>query len=77
MQTPPRSLAARAGLTVAGTSLLAVGTAGLFLPIIPGVVLVASGLAILGRQYGWARTALDRVTPARFKQDETSKAEAA
>jgi uncharacterized protein len=77
VHSPPRSLAARAGITVVGTSLLAVGTAGLFLPVIPGVVLLASGLAILGRQYGWARTALDRVTPARFKHEEATEAEAA
>lgn len=68
----------RAVVTVAGTTLVAVGTVGLFLPVIPGVVLVASGLAVLGRQYSWARKTLDHLTPSRFKREqEPPSAEAA
>jgi hypothetical protein len=79
MQNERRSLIGRAVITVVGTLLVAVGVVGLFLPILPGIVLIASGLALLGRQYHWARTALDRVTPARLKRptDETREAEAA
>jgi hypothetical protein len=79
MQNERRSLIGRAVITVVGTLLVAVGLVGLFLPILPGIVLIASGLALLGKQYHWARTALDRVTPARLKRptDETREAEAA
>jgi hypothetical protein len=79
MQSERRSLIGRAVITVVGTLLVAVGLVGLFLPILPGIVLIASGLALLGKQYHWARTALDRVTPARLKRptDETREAEAA
>jgi hypothetical protein len=79
MQNERRSLIGRAVITVVGTLLVAVGVVGLFLPILPGIVLIASGLALLGKQYHWARTALDRVTPARLKRptDETREAEAA
>ena len=79
MQSERRSLIARAIITVFGTLLVTVGVVGLFLPIIPGIVLIASGLALLGKQYHWARTALDRVTPARLKRstDEAPEAEAA
>lgn len=69
MQRTSRSFAGRAAISVAGTSLIVVGTAGLFLPVLPGVVLIASGLGILGKQYGWARTTLDRVTPVRLRRD--------
>jgi hypothetical protein len=79
MQSERRSLIGRAVITVVGTLLVAVGLVGLFLPVLPGIVLIASGLALLGKQYHWARTALDRVTPARLKRptDETREAEAA
>jgi hypothetical protein len=79
MQNERRSLIGRAVITVVGTLLVAVGLVGLFLPILPGIVLIASGLALLGKQYHWARTALDRVTPARLKRptNETREAEAA
>ena len=72
-------MARRAVISVAGTSLIVVGTAGLFLPVVPGVVLIASGLGILGKQYGWARTTLDRVTPARLRRptEPTQESEAA
>ena len=72
-------MARRAAISVAGTSLIVVGTAGLFLPVLPGVVLIASGLGILGKQYVWARTTLDRVTPARLKRpaEPTGESEAA
>lgn len=66
----------KAAISVAGTALIAVGTVGLFLPVLPGVVLIASGLAVLGRQYRWARKTLDRVTPARFRRDPEGTAEA-
>lgn len=64
---------------MSGAGLLVLGVAGLFLPILPGVVLIGSGLAVLGKQYGWARRALTRATPARLRRraDRTTDAEAA
>jgi uncharacterized membrane protein YbaN (DUF454 family) len=38
-----------------GWTLLLVGSAGLFLPILPGVLLLALGLSILSVEYAWAR----------------------
>lgn len=76
MQTPPRSLANKAVISVTGSTLVVVGTAGLFLPVIPGVVLIASGLGILGKQYHWARATLDRVTPARLRRSAEADTEA-
>lgn len=67
----------RAAVSVTGTTLVAIGAVGLFLPVIPGLVLVASGLAVLGRQYSWARRTLNRLTPARFRHEPPSSAEAA
>ncbi len=40
---------------VAGWMLLVVGAAGLFLPILPGVLLVLVALSILSVEYEWAR----------------------
>ncbi len=79
MQESRPSLLVTAAISVAGTALVAVGIAGLFLPVIPGVVLIGSGLAILGKQYGWARRALHRVTPTRLQRpsEPTSDVEAA
>lgn len=79
MQDRQRSMVGKAAISVAGTALIAVGTVGLFLPVLPGVVLIASGLAVLGRQYSWAAKTLVRVTPARFRRgsEAASEAEAA
>ena len=76
MHTRPRSVLGRVAISVAGATLIAVGTVGLFLPVLPGVVLIGSGLAVLGRQYGWARTTLERVTPARLKRQRQPDSEA-
>lgn len=74
VQSEQRSFIVRTLISLVGTLLVAVGFVGLFFPVIPGVVLIASGLALLGRQYHWARTALDKVTPARLKKSATSTA---
>ncbi len=44
----------------AGWSLILVGVVGLFLPILQGILLIASGLAVLSTESRWARAALDR-----------------
>ena len=48
----------RAVLTVVGFALIAVGLAGLILPILPGWILIVGGFAVLSREYSWARSGL-------------------
>ena len=48
----------RAVLTVAGFALVAVGLAGLILPVLPGWILIGGGFAVLSREYSWARSGL-------------------
>ena len=49
----------RIGITVAGFAVLAAGLVMLVLPG-PGILVVALGFAILGTEYAWAATALER-----------------
>src|SRR5947209_5168407 len=48
----------RWALTVVGFALVAVGIAGLVLPILPGWALIISGFVVLSREYSWANSAL-------------------
>ena len=48
----------RAALTIIGFTLVAVGLAGLVLPVLPGWVLIIAGFAVLSREYSWADSAL-------------------
>lgn len=48
----------RWALTVVGFALVAVGIAGLVLPVLPGWALIISGLVVLSREYSWANSAL-------------------
>jgi uncharacterized protein YqgC (DUF456 family) len=43
-----------AGITTAGTTLVLIGIAGIFLPILPGVIPIAAGMTILARRFSWA-----------------------
>jgi len=45
-------------LTVVGFALLAVGIAGLVLPVLPGWALIIAGFVVLSREYSWANSAL-------------------
>jgi uncharacterized protein YqgC (DUF456 family) len=45
----------RLAFIVAGWGLLMLGVVGLFLPILPGVLLLVVGLSILSVEYAWAR----------------------
>jgi uncharacterized membrane protein YbaN (DUF454 family) len=45
----------RLGLLVFGWSLMGLGVAGLFLPILPGILLILIGLTVLSTEYHWAR----------------------
>ena len=53
-----------------GWTLLVVGLLGFVLPVIPGIPLVLAGLALLAKDYAWARLAQSRVKAwvARVKQ---------
>ncbi|HZI38565.1 MAG TPA: PGPGW domain-containing protein [Acidimicrobiia bacterium] len=48
----------RAALTLTGFVLVAVGLAGLLLPVLPGWVLIIAGFAVLSREYAWAHSGL-------------------
>ncbi len=48
----------RAALTLLGFALVAVGLAGLVLPVLPGWVLLIAGFAVLSREYAWAHSGL-------------------
>jgi uncharacterized protein YqgC (DUF456 family) len=50
----------RIGLVAVGGSLLLAGVAGLFLPLVPGTLLIVSGLAVLAGEFVWAGRILDR-----------------
>jgi len=40
---------------VVGFGLVIVGIIGLFLPVLPGILMILAGLAILSAHYHWAR----------------------
>ena len=44
----------------AGWSLIVIGVVGLFLPVLQGILFIASGLAVLSTESRWARALLDR-----------------
>lgn len=61
----------RLAFIVAGWVLLMLGAVGLFLPILPGVLLGIVGLSILSVEYAWARrwmSSLRRRFPAADKK---------
>lgn len=51
----------RAAMFVAGWMFLVVGIAGLFLPVLPGVLFMAIGLSFLSLEYEWARRLVSRL----------------
>ena len=48
----------RAALTLIGFALVALGLAGLVLPVMPGWILIIAGFAVLSREYAWADSGL-------------------
>lgn len=48
----------RAAVTLIGFSLVAIGLAGLLLPVLPGWMLIIAGFAVLSREYAWAHSGL-------------------
>jgi uncharacterized membrane protein YbaN (DUF454 family) len=55
IQATEPSMIKRVLLLTAGWLLLALGVAGLFLPLLPGILLLLTGLALLSFEYQWAR----------------------
>ncbi|PYQ14201.1 MAG: hypothetical protein DMH00_02275 [Acidobacteria bacterium] len=49
----------------AGSALLVLGVIGLVLPVLPGIVFIASGLALLGTETLWARRLMARISAFR------------
>ncbi len=64
----------RAATVLAGTVLMAVGVVGLFLPILPGWLLIIPGLALLGREFTWAERLLAAIR-SRFESTRSSLAQ--
>jgi hypothetical protein len=55
----------------AGWCLLVVGVAGLFLPVIQGLLCIASGLTLLSTEYRWAGACLEWVKrKIRLRKDD-------
>ena len=50
-----------------GWALLGLGVIGLFLPFLQGILLIASGLAILSTESRWAKDILDRFAAWRHR----------
>lgn len=48
----------RAAVTLFGFTLVAIGLAGLVLPVLPGWLLIIAGFAVLSREYSWAHSGL-------------------
>lgn len=54
-----RPLLVRVGLVALGTIMVLAGLVGLFVPIMPGWLLIIPGLALLAGEFVWARRLLD------------------
>ncbi len=73
--------------TVVGSLLLVLGVVGLFMPVMPGWLLIIPGLALLAKDFVWAerlqtaaRTRLDRARDAfdnRHSEPEEAERDAA
>jgi uncharacterized membrane protein YbaN (DUF454 family) len=51
----------RVALIAVGWMFLVLGAAGLFLPVLPGVLFLAIGLSFLSVEYEWARRWITRL----------------
>lgn len=64
----------RIAVTVAGMALVLLGLVGIALPVLPGVVLIAAGLAILSAEFVWAARALEPLKRLRARATRKSPA---
>ena len=64
----------RIGVIVFGLFLIGVGIIGVALPVLPGIVLIIAGLAVLGTEFErprrWVAHLRDRFNPKRSKAAE-------
>lgn len=56
-----RATAKRVGVLVLGWAFILLGIAGLFLPVLQGILFLLIGLFILSSEYVWAHKLLQRV----------------
>jgi uncharacterized protein (TIGR02611 family) len=59
MERVRRPLLIRIVAVIGGTVLVLAGIIGLFLPVVPGWLMIIPGLAILATEFVWARRLLD------------------
>jgi uncharacterized protein (TIGR02611 family) len=59
MERVRRPLLIRIVTVIGGTILVLAGIIGLFLPVVPGWLMIIPGLAILATEFVWARRLLD------------------
>jgi uncharacterized protein (TIGR02611 family) len=59
MERVRRPLLIRIVAVIGGTILVLAGIIGLFLPVVPGWLMIIPGLAILATEFVWARRLLD------------------
>lgn len=67
------------GIQVVGWAFIVLGIAGLFLPVLQGILFLLIGLFILSTQYAWAGRLLDRLRerfPRIAEQFDRAKAKA-
>jgi uncharacterized protein len=57
-------------MQMVGFSFLGVGVLGLFLPVLPGVLLLAVGLLVLARHAPWAERLVDRIRARHPRLDQ-------
>jgi hypothetical protein len=81
LYTRGKSRSAGAGLRLAriigGFAMLFVGVLGLVLPVMPGWIFVIPGLALLGREFHWARRLLEWIKkyhPKNFRSKTSPEA---
>jgi uncharacterized protein (TIGR02611 family) len=63
----------KSAVTILGVALLAAGLAMMVLPG-PGILVIVAGLAVLGTEYVWARSLLDRAKTQAEKAQEAAVA---
>src|SRR5215207_1246870 len=72
-QVLPMHVVKKSVVTILGVALLAAGLAMMVLPG-PGILVIVAGLAVLGTEYVWARSLLDRAKTQAEKAQEAAVA---
>jgi uncharacterized protein len=75
-----RAAAKRIAMLLLGWAFVLLGIAGLFLPVLQGILFILIGLIILSSEYVWAHRALQRLRnrfPAIARKAEDAKVRAA